>query len=199
VLLAEYHRQALDRLEQKWQADLKSSGISANAVGSLIRNIPSNSNATAPTARTAGVIAFAKAMVEMPTLNRTAIAESAAATVVDRLNPNQWQTLAAWYRPQVRLHPNSVSLMRRKLNADPQPPRTNLAAMQENFERAIALDTVRNEYLLHSQIHSWFANARETDNLENLNRRVYAELFLTPASDPWLGLVSPDVYTGLPE
>jgi hypothetical protein len=30
-----------------------------------------------------------------------------------------------------------------------------------------------------------------------LNERVYAQLFLTPGSDPWLGLLSPDVYTAL--
>jgi hypothetical protein len=29
------------------------------------------------------------------------------------------------------------------------------------------------------------------------NERVYAELFLTPGSDPWLGLVSPDTYLAL--
>jgi hypothetical protein len=35
------------------------------------------------------------------------------------------------------------------------------------------------------------------DELGALNKRVYAELFLTPASDPWLGLYSPEVYTAL--
>ena len=32
---------------------------------------------------------------------------------------------------------------------------------------------------------------------ERLNARVYSELFLTPRSDPWLGLVSPDAFTGI--
>ena len=30
-----------------------------------------------------------------------------------------------------------------------------------------------------------------------MNERVYAELFLTPSSDPWLGLVQSDVYTAI--
>jgi hypothetical protein len=30
-----------------------------------------------------------------------------------------------------------------------------------------------------------------------LNKRVYAELFLTPGTDPWLGLVPADTYTAL--
>ena len=37
-----------------------------------------------------------------------------------------------------------------------------------------------------------------TEDLEALNDRVYAELFLTPKSDPWLGLVAPNTYTALP-
>jgi hypothetical protein len=32
---------------------------------------------------------------------------------------------------------------------------------------------------------------------EDLNRRVYATLFLTPERDPWLGLVA-DAYSGIP-
>ena len=28
-------------------------------------------------------------------------------------------------------------------------------------------------------------------------KRVYSELFLTPKSDPWLGLVPPGVYSGI--
>ena len=33
--------------------------------------------------------------------------------------------------------------------------------------------------------------------LDAFNERVYAELFLTPSSDPWLGLVPADTFTAL--
>jgi len=66
-----------------------------------------------------------------------------------------------------------------------------------NFERAIALDTVRNEYLIHSQLRAWLLSNRTRLDVEAFNERVYAELFLTPSSDPWLGLVQPNTYTGL--
>ena len=33
--------------------------------------------------------------------------------------------------------------------------------------------------------------------LPPLNKKVFAELFLTPASDPWLGLYSPETYVAL--
>jgi len=56
---------------------------------------------------------------------------------------------------------------------------------------------VRNEYVLHSTIHEWFANQTAPRNLDELNARVYAQLFLTPDSDPWLGLVPADTFTGL--
>ena len=31
-----------------------------------------------------------------------------------------------------------------------------------------------------------------------LSRRLYEELFLTPADDPWLGISTPMIFTGLP-
>ena len=55
----------------------------------------------------------------------------------------------------------------------------------------------RNEYLLHSKIHEWFANGAAPDDTDKLNAKVYADLFLTPDSDPWLGVVPRDTFTGL--
>ena len=69
--------------------------------------------------------------------------------------------------------------------------------MVRNLQGSIALDTVRNEYLFHRQIHQWLAAQPLPPNLDTLNDRVYAELFLTPRSDPWLGLIPADTYTAL--
>lgn len=67
-----------------------------------------------------------------------------------------------------------------------------------NLERSIAEDTLRNELLLHTAIHRWFAaGAPQTLNVQSLNDRVYAELFLSPRSDPWLGLVPDDTLSAL--
>ncbi len=68
-----------------------------------------------------------------------------------------------------------------------------------NLETTIAIDTVRNEYSLHRILHEWLATGAVplATPVDQLNERVYAELFLTPSSDPWLGLVTPDVYTAL--
>jgi hypothetical protein len=64
------------------------------------------------------------------------------------------------------------------------------------LQRSISEDTVRNEYLFHSKIHEWLASAAANRNVGPLNTRVYAELFLTPESDPWLGLV-PDEFAAI--
>jgi hypothetical protein len=70
-----------------------------------------------------------------------------------------------------------------------------LVRLVRDLQGTISLDTVRNEYLLHHRIHEWFA-AGQIGELEPFHERVYAELFLTPSADPWLGLL-PSTYTGL--
>jgi hypothetical protein len=68
-----------------------------------------------------------------------------------------------------------------------------------NFQQTIAIDTVRNEYTFHQQIHQWLADPGMPLDIpvNDLNDRVYAQLFLTPSTDPWLGLIPGDVYTAL--
>jgi hypothetical protein len=73
----------------------------------------------------------------------------------------------------------------------------NLAPVIRKFEMAMALDTVRNEYVLHSQLHQWFMEGGTTRNVDTLNEQVYAQLFLTPSSDPWLGLMTNTDYTAI--
>mgnify|MGYP001298324265 CR=1 FL=1 len=75
-------------------------------------------------------------------------------------------------------------------------PESALAGMVGKFEEALAIDTVRNEYLLRLKATGWLA-AGEAGSLDALNERVYRELFLTPRSDPWLGLVSDEAFTGI--
>jgi hypothetical protein len=73
-----------------------------------------------------------------------------------------------------------------------------LARLVRSLQDSIALDTVRNEYQLHRRIHNWLADPAYRPDVQTLNSRVYAEVFLTPESDPWLGLAPADAYTALP-
>lgn len=118
-----------------------------------------------------------------------------------------WPRIAELHAPEAKLDDGSRRLMRSKL---PNARAAGAAALTKrrvedplvrtiaNFERSVAEDTVRNEYTFHRTIHVWFArHAEETKAVDVLNKRVYAELFLTPDSDPWLGLVPADTYTAL--
>ncbi len=71
-----------------------------------------------------------------------------------------------------------------------------LVRLLRNLQQTIALDTVRNEYLLHRRIHAWYTLGQVAE-LDALNERIYAELFLTPNSDPWLGLAPAETFTAL--
>jgi hypothetical protein len=118
-----------------------------------------------------------------------------------------WQKIAALHSAESVLDPNAVRLIESK-----QPPtaaeaaritmtkmaiETPMIRTLRNLQRSIAEDTVRNEYQLHSRIHEWFVNGAAPANLAALNSKIYAELFLTPNSDPWLGLAPSDVYSAL--
>ena len=123
------------------------------------------------------------------------------------MDDDLWQAVANLHRADVKLDESSVALMRREF------PKAAVAARQavgkgrvedpvlrmvNSFEESISLDTVRNEYLLHRRVHELLAES-ETGSMDfnALNEWVYAELLLTPSSDPWLGLTPRDVYTAL--
>jgi hypothetical protein len=66
------------------------------------------------------------------------------------------------------------------------------------LQMTIAQDTIQNEYAFHRQIHQWFAAGDPAvATFQTLNERVYAELFLTPRSDPWLGLAPAHAFSAL--
>ncbi|HXO20681.1 MAG TPA: hypothetical protein VOA87_12255 [Thermoanaerobaculia bacterium] len=66
-----------------------------------------------------------------------------------------------------------------------------------NFELALGQDTERNENLFHQILRGWLSGSVRDLDLDAFNERVYAELFLTPGADPWLGLSPPGVFSGL--
>ena len=105
-----------------------------------------------------------------------------------------WRKIASLHASDAVLDRRSIALIRRQ---NPGLSDKEFAAMVQKFQDAIALDTVRNEYLMHPRLYAWLVQDPSRTNLEKFNEKVYAELFLTPKSDPWLGLLGPDVYTGI--
>jgi hypothetical protein len=190
--LADYHRDRLAKLEKNWQSDLSKLRLPNQPLLS--------SSATQPitNAVLASRLTVGKALVELPTLRRTAtepLADVNSPSQFAKLSDGDWARLARLYQNRVYLDQGSLSVMQRKLSANASMP-----TVVRSFESAIAQDTVRNEYVFHAQIHNWFASYEFTyspNTLTALNRRVYDQMFLTPASDPWLGLVNENTYTGI--
>ena len=69
--------------------------------------------------------------------------------------------------------------------------------MMFKFQESISMDTVRNEYMLRPDLYGLMYSESSRADLEKFNDTVYAKLFLTPGSDPWLGLLSPDIYVAV--
>jgi hypothetical protein len=111
-------------------------------------------------------------------------------------NEDAWRKIAALHSADAKLDDRSIGLIR---SQNTTLSDTELTALVKRFEQSVALDTIRNEYLLRSKLNGWLIQASPQLDLAELNDKVYAELFLTPSTDPWLGLLSKDVYTGLSE
>ena len=69
--------------------------------------------------------------------------------------------------------------------------------MINKFQESVGVDTVRNEYLMRPTLYSWLMRDNLRADLETFNTSVYANLFFTPSSDQWLGLLPSDVYVAV--
>ncbi len=115
------------------------------------------------------------------------------------LDPRDLSRLSAAVNPfsaekAVRLATSKLSGGELRLISKLAPLETSLVKLASRFLETLAEDTVRNEFTLHVQVHNWMAEG--SFDLDALNERVYRELFLTPRSDPWLGL-APEAYSGI--
>jgi hypothetical protein len=190
--LRSYHETRLSAISEELQADQKAV-FAALSLAELLAEQPVVG--TAPTAATAAPLAAAKAAAERKTLRSigTSAVPAGSPTAGDS---EYWQKIAALHAGDAKLDAGSIALIRAHYPAiDRSDPA--LSRIVQNFERSIALDTVRNEYLMHATLHRWLATGRFNADVERLNEEVYARLFLTPRSDPWLGLLPADIYTGL--
>lgn len=180
--LRQYHNDKLGIINENWKADLAKLNITLPP--------PNNTNSTLPTAAEAAPIAVSKMAIELPVINRFFLRDRQI--LADLTSEKMWDKIGELHRKEVSLDANTQALIKRK------NPQANVSEVVQTFEKLIAIDTTRNQYLLHSKIHEWFMNgSRNTTNVKTLNDQVYAELFLTPNSDPWLGLLPSNGYTAI--
>ncbi|HLO89412.1 MAG TPA: hypothetical protein VK203_30995 [Nostocaceae cyanobacterium] len=185
TFLRDYHRERLIAMEVQWIADLSELGIESPP---RLVEFAGNS---APDAEIAARLAVSKSRVEIPMLSATR-----PRSRVEMLDQATWDRIAGLYYIENGLDKNSIALIRAK-KFQAAKDANGLSDVVRSFERSMAMDTVRNEFMLHRQIHQWFVEGNETNNVNNLNEKVYAELFLTPSSDPWLGLAPTDAYSAI--
>src|SRR6185369_9873553 len=105
-----------------------------------------------------------------------------------------WSKIAALHFGDALIDQSTKALMSFK---DPRLVESALEAAVQSLERAISLDTVRNEYIFRARIHQWLASGSVQPDVAALDEKVYSELFLTPAWDAWLGLRSEGSYSGI--
>ncbi len=183
VVLSRFHDQRLTQLEQDWAREAAAAGIRVEPAAAA----PDGEGVVL--AERAALVAVTKSVIESPIL---AALRPSAVQLDEAMTSGAWKQIALQHLADAQIDASSRRLMRAKTSVT--------RAMVRRFEQSIALDTVRNEYRLHRQVHEWFVQAQADSrigSLDELTDRIYAELFLTPAEDPWLGLMPPDTYAAL--
>lgn len=192
-VLSSHHRARVNAINVGWVSDIQKIGDKIPEDVRVVRNAHG-----APAAIEITSLAITKAMTEKTILRDITAGPETLAGVTDEA---AWRKIAELHKADAQLDARSISLIRRQtknvLGANGANSEKELAKLVQRLEMNIALDTVRNEYLLHTKLLAWLMTDRGRSDVDVLNKKVYAELFLTPASDPWLGLFSSDTYLAL--
>lgn len=138
-----------------------------------------------------------KARVEIPDLQKIGI----DAGSIDRGDVAQWATVGqkVWNigldKPTGILDAASIGLVEKLRAGNPTPMAKN--AMIARLEQAIVADTALNQFRLRNQIRVQLIYGKKLD-FASVNDVIYANVFHTPKTDAWLGLLESTDFTGLP-
>lgn len=187
--LRAFHNARIQAIANDWAADVaKTGGRVPEDVAQRIEQ-----RKTQPGAIIIAPLAVTKAITEVNILKSITADATALEAATDL---TAWSKIAELHGADARIDKSSLALIARQ-NQNLRTDQGLLSRTVQNLEKYMALDGVRNEYMLHTKLHAWFATSMAGADVNNLNELVYAQLFLTPGSDPWLGLYSPDIYTAL--
>ena len=184
VLLSRYFSDEHNRISAAWTSDTQKIGGKAPRGFRIVPGRNGDALRIWP-------LAITKAITETNIIQAMALATDELGKITDEA---AWRKIAALHSADAVLDERSISLIKRQ---NPALSDEEFSQLLVKFQDLIALDTVRNEYLLHTKLYTWVARDPIRDDVEKLNERVYEKLFLTPNSDAWLGLYSTDVYTAL--
>ena len=184
-----FHRSRLSAINAGWLADIQEIGGTTPKGLSIIRDEHGT-----PFAIQIASLAITKMVTEASILKSMIASGEALAGVTDQ---DVWTRIATLHLSDAELDARSIGLIQRETgNLLEGTGESTLAKLVQKLQMNMALDTVRNEYLMHTKLYAWLIADRDRD-VGSVNRRVYSELFLTPAADPWLGLFSADTYMAL--
>jgi hypothetical protein len=188
--LRRYHEARFNELENGWLNDVKRAGLTL----APSREIPNSAGAGSnpPSAQRAAAGAVSKAvMVERPVLRGM----SDNPKLLDSIGRDAgWSMIAGLHAGDATLDQATRALMSFK---DASLKGASLLVAITALEHTIAEDTVRNEYVFRARIHRWLASGTVASEVGSLNEKIYAELFLTPSWDAWLGLRPAGSYSGI--
>lgn len=191
TILERFHRDRVEAIGKQWAAD--AAKVGAKIPESILRD---ETSVQSFDARVAARSAMSKMVSEIGIIDAISYDVKQLDQATDEA---VWARIARLHFDEARLDQDSIALIRRQNSSENTSVMSaeQLSRTVANFERYLAFDTVRNEYKMHSKLHAWLSTGMRIEDVETLNERVYKDLFLTPSSDPWLGLYSPDTYTAL--
>ena len=206
--LAAEHEQGFSRLVDGLATQLSSirdAPVDRDTLATWLGQSPNPDRAPVP-ALAAVPMAVTKSRIEAPVLAAAPGQLGGPAAEPDALAPSDAELWRLGYARvgASTLHPNSEAIIARERPLDGLVPADQLAAasqaMRATLLRSLVTDSGKNLFEMHARIHLELARrARGEDSLgfAEVDGWLYAELFETPADDPWLGLIDPSVYTGL--
>ena len=186
LLLNRYYVSQQNKIALQWTLDTQKIGGKVPEGFRIIKGVNGQ-----PDALMIASLAMTKAMTETTILRAMTTATDSLGEITDE---EAWKKIAQLHSSLAVLDDRSIALIKRQ---NPALSNEEMERLLQKFQELIALDTVRNEYMLHSKLYTWLMRDPARRDIEKLNEKVYASLFLTPNSDPWLGLFSADVYTAL--
>jgi hypothetical protein len=179
-----YYSQQHNKISAAWTIDTEKIGGKKPEAFRIVKGTNGEALSIAP-------IAVTKALTEVNILRAMTTATEELGKITDEV---AWKKIAQLHPTDAELDNRSISLIK---GQNPTITEDDLTHLTRKFQELIALDTVRNEYRCTRSCTSGWSTIRFRDDVEKLNEKVYETLFLTPGSDPWLGLFSPEVYTAL--
>ncbi len=182
-----YRRERINALYVKWLADIQKTG-GKTPEGLVQARTPAGT----PTAIFAATTVVTKAITEVTLLRSLTTGAESLERVTDQ---GTWRKIAQLHLSDAQLDSRSIGLIQRETRK--VLGHSDLKAMLDKLQLNVAMDSVRNEYLMRARIYGWLVQDLGRSDLETFNNKIYSELFLTPASDPWLGLFTADTYMAL--